>query len=51
MQVAVIKWAGTQEQTTWHASIASVADMLQEEKLSPCIIVVGWVTQFALAKA
>ena len=47
MQVAVIKWAGTKQQKTWRASIASVAGLLQEEKLSPCIIVVGQVTQYA----
>jgi len=45
--VAVIKWAGTEQQQTWHSSIDSVADKLHDEQLSPCIIVVGNVTAFA----
>ena len=44
----MIKWAGTEQQQIWHASIASVADNLQDTKLSPCIIVVGRVTNFSL---
>ena len=47
MQVAVIKWAGTEQQHVWHARICDVADKLNGEKLSPCIIVVGQVTQYA----
>ena len=47
VQVAVIKWAGTEKQQVWQARIGSIVDDLQGESLSPCIIVVGQVTQLA----
>lgn len=47
MQVAVIRSAGTEQEHVWRASICTVADKLQGERLSPCIIVVGEVTQYA----
>ena len=48
MQVAVIKWAGTEQQHVWHATICTVCNKTQGDKLSPCIIVVGQVSQYAL---
>ena len=47
VQVTVIKWAGTAQQQVWQASIGTVGDKIQGAKLSPCIIVVGRVTQYA----
>ena len=49
LQVAVIKSAGTEQQRVWLATICTIGDNTQGEQLSPCIIVVGQVTQYALA--
>ena len=46
-QVAVIRSAGTEQQHVWRACIRTVEGKTEGEKLSPCIVVVGQVTQYA----
>lgn len=45
MQVAVIRHAGTQQQTVWKATIGTVCDKLSGIELSPSVIVVGQIVE------
>eukprot|EP00891_Asterochloris_glomerata_P007399 jgi/Astpho2/7399/Aster-01986 len=44
LRVVVIRAAGTEEQQVWRGSIASIAEQVASQKLSPCIVCVGHVS-------
>lgn len=41
LQVALVKAAGRPEQQVWKTTLAKASEVVQQQDLSPCVLVIG----------